>query len=78
MVFNFDHLDNAGHMRFDEYQYDLRKAVKTILKWQVEYTNHCWPTLLYKFLPNVESFDTIISSLSTSGFSLYRQLLSLL
>lgn len=33
---------------------------------------------LYKILPNVESFDTIISSLSTSGFSLYRQLLSLL
>ena len=33
---------------------------------------------LYRFLPNVESFDTIISSLSTSGFSLYRQLLSLL
>ncbi len=48
MVFNFDHLDNAGHMRFDEYQYDLRKAVKTILKWQVEYTNHCWPTLLFE------------------------------
>ena len=48
MVFNFDHLDNPGHMRFDEYQYDLRKAVKTILKWQVEYTNHCWPTLLFE------------------------------
>ena len=35
-------------LRFDEYQYDLRKAVKTILKWQVEYTNHCWPTLLFE------------------------------
>lgn len=33
---------------------------------------------LYKILPNVESFDTIISSLSTSGFSLYRQLLPIL
>lgn len=70
MVFNFDHLDNAGHMRFDEYQYDLRKAVKTILKWQVEYTNHCWPTLLFENHDNprvtskVDPTDTYTSEIA--------------
>ena len=70
MVFNFDHLDNPGHMRFDEYQYDLRKAVKTILKWQVEYTNHCWPTLLFENHDNprvtskVDPMDTYTSEIA--------------
>ena len=70
MVFNFDHLDNPGHMRFDEYQYDLRKAVKTILKWQVEYTNHCWPTLLFENHDNprvtskVDPTDTYTSEIA--------------
>lgn len=46
-LFSFDHIDNPGHMRYDIYDFDLRKCVPELVKWQNKYSNHCWPTLFF-------------------------------
>lgn len=48
MVFNFDHLDNLPHGRYDDYHYDFKIALKHLVKWQLNYGNRCWPTLLFE------------------------------
>lgn len=63
MVFNFDHLDNPGRSRFDEYSYDLNHYRETMTDWMENYTNHCWPSLFY------ENHDSprMISKVDTDG-----------
>ena len=47
-LFSFDHIENPGRMRVrDVYDYDLRKAVPELMRWQLKYSNHCWPTLFF-------------------------------
>ena len=48
LVFNFDHLDNAGESRMDPYEYDLRELKGHFLRWQKDYGNNCWPTLFFE------------------------------
>ncbi len=48
MVFNFDHLDNMPHGKYDDYYYDFRIAARQLVKWQLYYGNRCWPTLLFE------------------------------
>ncbi len=47
-AFNFDHMDNPGKSRANEYRYDLRFLKSHFIKWQEEYGNNCWPTLFFE------------------------------
>jgi oligo-1,6-glucosidase len=48
MVFSFDHLENPGKVRFDDYQYDLNYLKKIFIDWQLNYGNSCWNTLFFE------------------------------
>lgn len=48
MVFNFDHLENPGKVRFDEYKYDLNYLKKNLIQWQLNYGNSCWNTIFFE------------------------------
>lgn len=47
MVFNFDHLETPGHVRMDDYEYDLNFYRDHILEWIGQYGNNCWTALFY-------------------------------
>jgi oligo-1,6-glucosidase len=49
MIFSFDHLENPGRTRFDDYRYDLGYLRDTWEQWQLDYGLTCWPSL---FLEN--------------------------
>ena len=46
-LFSFDHLENPGKIRMDVYDFDLRKMIPEIVRWQTNYSNHCWPTVFF-------------------------------
>lgn len=48
MVFSFDQLESAGHVRFDVYDYDLNYLKQYLIKWMKEYGNNCWMSLFYE------------------------------
>lgn len=48
MVFSFDHLETPGHVRFDDYRYDLNYLKEYYIKWMKEYGNHYWMSLFYE------------------------------
>ena len=48
MVFSFDHLDTPGHVRFDDYKYDLNYYKKYMIYVMENYTNHCQMALFYE------------------------------
>ena len=47
MIFSFDHLENPGHVRFDDYRYDLNFYRDHIIEWMEDYGNDCWSALFY-------------------------------
>lgn len=47
MVFSFDHLETPGHVRFDDYEYDLNYFRDYIIDWLLHYGNNCWMSLFY-------------------------------
>lgn len=47
MVFSFDHLETPGHIRWDDYEYDLNYYKKYITDWMQNYGNNCWMSLFY-------------------------------
>lgn len=47
MVFNFDHLETPGHVRFDDYEYDLNFYRDFIVNWMQNYGNNCWTSLFF-------------------------------
>jgi len=47
MVFNFDHLETPGHVRMNDYEYDLNYYRDYIVKWMKEYAGHCQMSLYY-------------------------------
>ena len=47
MVFSFDQLETPGHVRFDDYEYDLNYYKKYITDWMLHYGNNCWMSLFY-------------------------------
>lgn len=49
MVFSFDHLENPGHVRFEDYRYDLNHLKGYYIEWMEHYGDHCWMSL---FLEN--------------------------
>lgn len=48
MVFSFDHLETPGHVRFDDYLYDLNYYKKYIAEWMERYGNSCWMSLFFE------------------------------
>lgn len=48
MVFSFDHLETPGHVRFDDYEYDLNYLKSYLIEWMKHYGNHCWMSLFYE------------------------------
>ncbi len=47
MVFSFDHLETPGHIRFQDYEYDLNYLRDYFIDWMENYGNHCWMSLFY-------------------------------
>lgn len=47
MVFSFDHLETPGHVRLEEYEYDLNYLRDYMIDWQEHYGNNCWMSLFY-------------------------------
>ncbi len=47
MIFSFDHLETPGHVRFDEYRYDLNFYRDYIIEWMENYGDNCWMSLFY-------------------------------
>lgn len=47
MVFSFDHLETPGHVRFDDYEYDLNYYRDYMIDWMTNYGNNCWMSVFY-------------------------------
>ncbi len=48
MVFSFEHLETPGHIRCDDYKYDLNYLKKYLIEWMTGYGTHCWMSLFYE------------------------------
>ncbi len=46
-LFAFDHVDNPGKIRIDLYQFDPVKMIPELVRWQTQYSDHCWPSLFF-------------------------------
>ncbi|MBQ1477689.1 MAG: alpha-glucosidase [Erysipelotrichaceae bacterium] len=47
-LFSFDHIENPGKTRMkDAYDFDLRQMIPELVRWQTQYSNHCWPSLFF-------------------------------
>jgi oligo-1,6-glucosidase len=47
MVFSFDHLETPGHVRFDDYRYDLNFYKRHIADWMENYGDNCRTALFF-------------------------------
>ena len=47
MVFSFDHLETPGHIRFEDYRYDLNYYRDYMIDWMEHYGNNCWMSVFY-------------------------------
>jgi len=44
-VFSFDHLENLGKNRFDDYRYNLNHLKKTFSRLEGDYADYAWPSI---------------------------------
>lgn len=47
MVFSFDHLETPGHIRFEDYEYNLNYYRDYMIDWMENYGNNCWMSIFY-------------------------------
>lgn len=47
MIFSFDHLETPGHVRFEDYKYDLNYFRDYMIDWIDNYGNNCWMSIFY-------------------------------
>ena len=47
MVFSFDHLETPGHIRMEDYQYDLNYYRDYMIDWMENYGDNCWMSIFY-------------------------------
>lgn len=69
MIFSFDHLETPGHVRFDDYLYDLNYYKEYMIDWMENYShygsmslfyeNHDNPRMISKVNPNPAYHDVI-------------------
>jgi oligo-1,6-glucosidase len=48
MIFSFDHLETPGHVRFDDYLYDLNYYKEYMIDWMENYSHHGSMSLFYE------------------------------
>ena len=48
MVFSFDHLETPGHVRFEDYRYDLNYFKEYMTDWMEHFGSSCWMSLFYE------------------------------
>ncbi|NLJ89758.1 MAG: alpha-glucosidase [Clostridiales bacterium] len=75
MVFSFDHLENPGYTRFDDYVYDLNYLKENLIYWMENYGNRTQPSLFFenhdnprmvsKVNPSLEYRDQVAKLLAT-------------
>ncbi len=46
-LFSFDHIENPGKQRMQVYDFDLRKMIPELVRWQTQYSDHCWPSVFF-------------------------------
>ena len=72
MVFSFDHLETPGHVRMDDYEYDLNYYRDYMIDWMENYGNNCWMSIFYNNhdnprmiskITNDKSYHTALSKL---------------
>lgn len=79
-VFNFDHLENPGHTRMEDYSYDLNCYRDYIVKWQTGlgtscrmslfFNNHDNPRMISKITKDVSKHPAIAKLLAVMQFTL--------
>ncbi len=47
MIFNFEHLEQIGKSRKDDYRYDANHLKNVFIKWQTKYNQQCWNSVFY-------------------------------
>lgn len=62
MIFSFDHLENPGKSKFDNYQYDLNYYKKYMINWMENYPNNCQMSLFYDNHDNPRMLSKVDSS----------------
>lgn len=80
MVFSFDQLETPGHVRFDDYRYDLNYLKTYLMDWMNNYPASCWMSLFYenhdnprmisKVNPDSKYREVLAKLLATVQFSL--------
>lgn len=63
MVFSFDHLETPGHVRFEDYSYDLNYYRDYEIEWAENYGNNCRTSLFY----NNHDNPRMISKINPDG-----------
>ncbi len=61
MVFNFDQLETPGHVRFDDYKYDLNYYRDYIIQWMENYGDNCWMSLFFNNHDNPRMISKVSS-----------------
>ena len=64
MVFSFDHLETPGHVRFEDYEYDLNYFRDYMIDWMEHYGNNCWMSLFYNNHDNPRMISKITKDAS--------------
>ena len=63
MIFSFDHLETPGHVRFEDYRYDLNFYRDYMIDWTQHYGNGCWMSLFF----NNHDNPRMVSKIDPSG-----------
>lgn len=64
MVFSFDHLETPGHVRFDDYKYNLNYYKEYITDWMENYGSHSWMSLFFENHDNPRMVSKVDTDLS--------------
>ncbi len=64
MIFSFDHLETPGHVRFEDYEYDLNYFRDYMIDWMEHYGNNCWMSLFYNNHDNPRMISKITGDAS--------------
>lgn len=59
MVFSFDHLETPGHVRMEDYAYDLNYFRDYMIDWMEHYGSNCWMSLFYNNHDNPRTISKI-------------------
>ncbi len=73
LVLNFDHLETPGHVRFEDYEYDLNFLKDYYIKYQTSFTNNNWMSIFWENHDNPRMVSKV-----TSDRSLHEPLSKLL